>query len=94
MTKLVLALTLALVPTAAFAAPAVSERRVTSDGMTFVYTVAQRGDTQIIDGHEERTGRRFHYVVNGTHVSGNNEDQQISFDMPAAGAPEQLATRR
>lgn len=68
---------LALTPAIAHAKEAA--QRFEHEGSTYSYTVTQVGETRIINGVEERTGKPFTLRV-GTHrVRGTVGSQQVSF---------------
>jgi len=71
---------LALAPSIALAKDAPTNR-FEHDGSTYSYTVTKVGDTRIISGVEERTGKPFTLRV-GTHrVRGTVGTQQVSFPL-------------
>lgn len=71
---------LALTPSIAIAQDAPT-KRFEHEGATYTYTVTQNGDTRVITGVEERTGKPFTLRV-GTHrVRGTVGSQQVSFPL-------------
>jgi hypothetical protein len=71
---------LALAPSIALAKDAPTNR-FEHGGTTYSYTVTQVGDTRVIEGVEERTGKPFVLRV-GTHrVRGTVGSQQVSFPL-------------
>ncbi|MDO9368804.1 MAG: hypothetical protein Q7T68_09570 [Sphingopyxis sp.] len=78
---ILLALTpLALAPSIALAKDAPTNR-FEDEGATYSYSVTHIGDTRIISGVEERTGKPFTLRV-GTHrVRGTVGSQQVSFPL-------------
>lgn len=69
---------LALAPTIAFAKDEAT-KRFEHDGATYSYTVTQVGDTRVISGVEERTGKPFTLRVGQHRVRGTVGSQQVSF---------------
>lgn len=69
---------LALAPTAALAKDEAT-KRFEHDGATYSYTVTQVGDTRVITGVEERTGKPFTLRVGQHRVRGTVGSQQVSF---------------
>ncbi|MBO9698138.1 MAG: hypothetical protein J7499_18235 [Sphingopyxis sp.] len=69
---------LALAPTIAFAKDGAA-KRFEHDGATYSYTVTQVGDTRVISGIEERTGKPFTLRVGQHRVRGTVGSQQVSF---------------
>ena len=87
---------LALAPSIALAQE-VPTQRFEHEGATYSYTVTQVGDTRVISGVEERTGKPFTLRV-GTHrVRGTVGSQQVSFGLrevePLVKASATLASR-
>ena len=71
---------LALAPSIALAQEAPA-KRFEYEGATYSYTVTRVGDTRVISGVEERTGKPFTLRV-GTHrVRGTVGSQQVSFPL-------------
>lgn len=71
---------LALAPTAAFAKDE-PVKRFEHEGATYSYTVTQIGDTRVISGVEERTGKPFTLRVGQHRVRGTVGSQQVSFTL-------------
>ena len=71
---------LALAPTAALAKDE-AVKRFEHDGATYSYTVTQVGDTRVINGVEERTGKPFTLRVGQHRVRGTVGSQQVSFTL-------------
>ncbi|HKX89456.1 MAG TPA: hypothetical protein VJM13_09615 [Sphingopyxis sp.] len=69
---------LALAPTAALAKDEAT-KRFEHEGATYSYTVTQVGDTRVISGVEERTGKPFTLRVGQHRVRGTVGSQQVSF---------------
>lgn len=69
---------LALAPTAALAKDEAT-KRFEHEGATYSYTVTQVGDTRVITGVEERTGKPFTLRVGQHRVRGTVGSQQVSF---------------
>lgn len=69
---------LALAPTVAFAKDAPTNR-FEHEGSTYSYNVTQIGDTRVISGIEERTGKPFTLRVGQHRVRGTVGSQQVSF---------------
>ena len=69
---------LALAPTAALAKDEAT-KRFEHDGATYSYTVTKVGDTRVITGVEERTGKPFTLRVGQHRVRGTVGSQQVSF---------------
>lgn len=71
-----------------FAVPALAEPAATSgfkhDGYTYVYTVEQKGDMQLISGHSYPGGAPFSLVVRGDRVSGSSNGVAVSFNVEDA----------
>lgn len=68
----------ALAPTAALAKDE-AVKRFEHDGATYSYTVTKVGDTRVISGVEERTGKPFTLRVGQHRVRGTVGSQQVSF---------------
>ena len=71
---------LALAPTAALAQDDAT-KRFEHEGATYSYTVKQVGDTRVISGVEERTGKPFTLRVGSHRVRGIVGSQQVSFTL-------------
>ena len=71
---------LALAPSVAHAEEA-SPKRFAHEGSTYSYTVTQVGDTRVISGIEERTGKPFTLRVGQHRVRGTVGSQQVSFPL-------------
>lgn len=71
---------LALAPTAALAKDE-AVKRFQHDGAIYSYTVTQVGDTRVITGVEERTGKPFTLRVGEHRVRGTVGSQQVSFPL-------------
>lgn len=71
---------LALAPTAALAKDE-AVKRFQYDGAIYSYTVTQTGDTRVIKGVEERTGKPFTLRVGEHRVRGTVGSQQVSFPL-------------
>ncbi len=69
---------LALAPTAVLAKDAPTNR-FEHEGSTYSYSVTQVGDTRVISGIEERTGKPFTLRVGQHRVRGTVGSQQVSF---------------
>jgi hypothetical protein len=69
---------LALAPSIAAAKDAPTNR-FEHEGATYSYTVTQIGDTRVISGVEERTGKPFTLRVGQHRVRGTVGSQQVSF---------------
>lgn len=69
---------LALAPSIAFAKDAPTNR-FEHEGSTYSYTVTQVGDTRVISGVEERSGKPFTLRVGQHRVRGTVGSQQVSF---------------
>lgn len=69
---------LALAPAAALAKDE-PVKRFEHEGATYSYTVKQVGDTRVISGVEERTGKPFTLRVGSHRVRGTVGSQQVSF---------------
>ena len=69
---------LALAPSVALAKDAPTNR-FEHEGSTYSYTVTQVGDTRVINGVEERTGKPFTLRVGQHRVRGTVGSQQVSF---------------
>lgn len=87
---------LALAPAAALAKDDAA-RRFEHEGVTYSYTVTQVGDTRVISGVEERTGKPFTLRVGQHRVRGTVGSQQVSFALrdvrPLGDAATILASR-
>ena len=87
---------LALAPTAALAKD-VPVKRFEHEGSTYSYTVTKVGDTRVINGVEERTGKPFTLRVGSHRVRGTVGSQQVSFTLrdvePLNVEPTTLASR-
>lgn len=98
MKKIILsALTLvALAPVAARAEEPAAQR-FAHRGNIYSYTVTRAGDTRIISGIEERTGKPFKLRVGEHRVRGTVGSQQVSFSLrdvePLGKAATTLASR-
>ncbi|MGR4889871.1 hypothetical protein ACIPPQ_02490 [Sphingopyxis sp. LARHCG72] len=68
----------ALAPTAALAQDDAT-KRFEHEGATYSYTVTKVGDTRVISGVEERTGKPFTLRVGQHRVRGTVGSQQVSF---------------
>lgn len=86
----------ALVPSVALAQDTPSNR-FEHEGAIYSYTVTQVGDTRVISGVEERTGKPFTLRVGQHRVRGTVGSQQVSFALrdvqPLAKPPATLASR-
>jgi hypothetical protein len=71
---------LALAPTAALAKDE-AVKRFEHEGATYSYTVTKVGDTRVISGVEERTGKPFTLRVGSHRVRGTVGSQQVSFTL-------------
>ena len=71
---------LALAPTAALAKDE-PVKRFEHEGSTYSYTVTRVGDTRVINGVEERTGKPFTLRVGSHRVRGTVGSQQVSFTL-------------
>ena len=71
---------IALAPTAALAKDE-PVKRFEHEGATYSYTVTQVGDTRVIHGVEERTGKPFTLRVGSHRVRGTVGSQQVSFTL-------------
>ena len=71
---------LALAPTAALAKDE-PVKRFEHEGATYSYTVTQVGDTRVIHGVEERTGKPFKLRVGERRVRSTVGSQQVSFTL-------------
>ena len=69
---------LALAPSIALAKDAPTNR-FEHGGSTYSYSVTQVGDTRVISGVEERTGKPFTLRVGQHRVRGTVGSQQVSF---------------
>ena len=69
---------LALAPTAALAQDEAT-KRFEHEGATYSYTVTKVGETRVISGVEERTGKPFTLRVGQHRVRGTVGSQQVSF---------------
>ena len=87
---------LALAPSIALAQDAPTQR-FEHEGATYSYTVTQVGDTRVISGVEERTGKPFTLRVGAHRVRGTVGSQQVSFALrevePLVKASATLASR-
>ncbi|MCM3420711.1 hypothetical protein [Sphingopyxis alaskensis] len=70
----------ALTPSAAMAKDEVV-KRFEHDGAIYSYTVTQVGDTRVLKGIEERTGKPFTLRVGEHRVRGTVGSQQVSFPL-------------
>ena len=71
---------IALAPTAALAKDE-PVKRFEHEGATYSYTVTKVGDTRVIHGVEERTGKPFTLRVGSHRVRGTVGSQQVSFTL-------------
>ena len=71
---------IALAPTAALAKDE-PVKRIEQEGATYSYTVTKVGDTRVIHGVEERTGKPFTLRVGSHRVRGTVGSQQVSFTL-------------
>ncbi|HWV60426.1 MAG TPA: hypothetical protein VN034_07230 [Sphingopyxis sp.] len=71
---------IALAPTAALARDE-PVKRFEHEGATYSYTVTKVGDTRVISGVEERTGKPFSLRVGSHRVRGTVGSQQVSFTL-------------
>ena len=71
---------LALAPTAALAKDE-PVKRFEHEGAAYSYTVTKVGDTRVISGVEERTGKPFTLRVGSHRVRGTVGSQQVSFTL-------------
>ena len=71
---------IALAPTAALAKDE-AVKRFEHEGATYSYTVTKVGDTRVIHGVEERTGKPFTLRVGSHRVRGTVGSQQVSFTL-------------
>ena len=71
---------IALAPTAALAKDE-AVKRFEHEGATYSYTVTKVGDTRVISGVEERTGKPFTLRVGSHRVRGTVGSQQVSFTL-------------
>ena len=87
---------LALAPTAALAKDE-PVKRFEHEGASYSYTVTKVGDTRVIHGVEERTGKPFTLRVGSHRVRGTVGSQQVSFTLrdvePLNVEPTTLASR-
>ena len=87
---------IALAPTAALAQDE-AVKRFEHEGATYSYTVTKVGDTRVISGVEERTGKPFTLRVGARRVRGTVGSQQVSFALrdvePLKNEPATLASR-
>ena len=87
---------IALAPTAALAKDE-AVKRFEHEGSTYSYTVTKVGDTRVINGVEERTGKPFTLRVGSHRVRGTVGSQQVSFTLrdvePLNVEPTTLASR-
>lgn len=70
----------ALVPAAAHAEE-IAAQRFEHDGNIYSYTVTQVGDSRVISGVEERTGKPFRLRIGEHRVRGTVGSQQVSFSL-------------
>ena len=70
----------ALVPAAAHAEETTAQR-FEHDGNIYSYTVTQVGDSRVISGVEERTGKPFRLRIGEHRVRGTVGSQQVSFSL-------------
>ncbi|WP_428679070.1 hypothetical protein [Sphingopyxis sp.] len=56
-------------------------QRFEHDGNIYSYTVTQVGDTRIISGFEEKTGKPFRLRIGEHRVRGTVGSQQVSFSL-------------
>jgi hypothetical protein len=63
------------IPATAMAA----EQRFTRDGVTYVYTTEERGDTTVISGKYLPDGRNYRLTVRGKRVTGFVDNVAVSF---------------
>src|SRR3546814_18665782 len=56
-------------------------KRFEHEGATYSYTVTKVGDTRVIHGVEERTGKPFTLRVGSPRVRGPGGSQQVSFTL-------------
>ena len=71
---------LALAPTAALAKDE-PVKRFEHEGATYSYTITKVGDTRVISGVEERTGKPVTLRVGSHRVRGTVGSQQVSFTL-------------
>ena len=87
---------IALAPTAALAKDE-AVKRFEHEGAAYSYTVTKVGDTRVISGFEERTGKPFTLRVGARRVRGTVGSQQVSFALrdvePLKNEPATLASR-
>jgi len=55
------------------------QRMFTHDGQTYVYTVTDAHDRQVLSGHRYPSGAPFRLVVRGDRVSGTANGVPVSF---------------
>jgi hypothetical protein len=67
-----------LIAAAAFTAPACAET-ITHDGITYVYSVEQRGNMRLITGEDTTTHRPFTLRVSKRWVDGDVNGRPVSF---------------
>lgn len=72
------ALALTLVSNVSIAAPAPSTSFV-HDGQTYTYSVEQKGNSRIIRGVVEKSGKEFVLYVSDKKVIGTVDGRQVSF---------------
>lgn len=74
----------AILAAATAAAPALAADPITfeRDGITYVASVYQKGDVQLIEGHEVQSGRAFTLRVINGRVKGDYAGQPVSYDAP------------
>jgi hypothetical protein len=86
MRRLVLTIAAFLTASPALAQAPVTQR-ITHEGRSYVYTVRQTTDGQVIDGRGYPGGKAFHLVVRGDSVTGTASGVPVSFRTgSAAGA--------
>jgi len=88
---------LALAPSSVAFAKDAPTSRFEHEGVTYSYTVTQIGDTRVINGVEERTGKPFTLRIGQRRVRGTVGSQQVSFALrevePLAKPAPTLASR-
>ncbi len=67
-----------LIAVTAVATPALADTFV-HDGTTYVYSIEQRGDIQILTGVDSKTRRPFTLRVSRNWVDGNVDGSPVSF---------------
>lgn len=67
-----------LIAAAAASTPAIAET-VVHNGVTYVYTVEQRGDIQILKGEDTKTRKPFTLRVSRNWVDGDVNGSPVSF---------------